>query len=134
GVPLLRRFGADHVKLRFPMTFGSGAMLVRIAHENGFTVSGHCANPLSLVAAGIDGQEHVEGQCDWRSYGIRYDDQVQLYRGAGLYGVSTSYLHFAHVRASRDTTMAHDDEPGPFVTPRLRLTMLSDDPAGEDAF
>lgn len=46
----------------------------------------------------------------------------------------TIYLHGAHVRATRDTGMAHDPEVEPFVTPQLRLAMLSDPPEGRLAF
>lgn len=134
GLALLRSFGGEHVKMLLPLTFTSGAMFVRIARANGFNVSGHCANPLSLVAAGISGQEHLDGQCDTRSTAIGHDDRVQLYRAAGLYGVSTSYLHGAYLRAARDTSMAHDPEIAPFLTPRLRLRMLTDDPNGQMAF
>lgn len=134
GLSLLRSFGGEHAKMLFPLTFFSGAMFVRISRANGFNVSGHCANPLSLVAAGISGQEHLDGQCDARSTAIGHDDRVQLYRGAGLYGGSTSYLHGAHARAPRDTSVAHDVEVAPFLTPRLRLRMFSDDPDGGGAF
>lgn len=134
GLSLLRSFGGEHAKMLFPLTFSSGAMFVRIARANGFNVSGHCANPLPLVAAGISGQEHLDGQCDARSTAIGHDDRIQLYRAAGLYGGSTSYLNGAHARASRDTSMAHESEIAPFLTPRLRLRMLSDDPNGGSAF
>ncbi len=131
GVSLLRSFGAEHVKMLFPLTFPSGAMLVRISRANGFTISGHCANAVSLVAAGISGQEHLNGQCDSRSTAIGHDDRVQLYRAGGLYGTSTSFLDRAHTRASRDTAAAHDAELMPFITPRLRLMRFSDDPGDE---
>lgn len=51
----------------------------------------------------------------------------------GPLGVSTSYLHGAHVRASRDTSIAHDPEIVPFLSPWLRLWMLRDEPDGRSA-
>jgi len=130
GLDLLRGFGAEHVKMRFPLTMASGATFVRLARTQGFTISGHCANPLALVIAGINGQEHLDGQCGERSYPTGYEDRFELYRAAGMWGVPTIYLHGANVRAARDTSLAHDPELEPFVTPLLRLSMLSDPPQG----
>lgn len=130
GLALLRSFGAEHVKMRIPKTFASGAMLVRLSRAQGFSISGHCANPLPLVVAGISGQEHLDGQCDERSVAMGYDDRFQLYRAAHLWGVPTIALHGAHARAVRDTSMAHDQQVEPFLTPQLRLDMLSDPPTG----
>jgi Tol biopolymer transport system component len=134
GLDLLRGFGATNVKLRFPLTMASGVMPVRLARAQGFSVSGHCANPLVLVIAGVSGQEHLDGQCDQRSAPTGYEDRYALYRATGMWGVPTIYLHGAHVRAARDTSTAHDPELEPFVTPQQRLAMLSDPPEGRVAF
>jgi len=134
GLTLLRAFGAMHVKMRFGLTHPSGAMAVRLARAEGFTVSGHCANPFMLVIAGISGQEHLDGQCDQRSATIGYEDRYALYRALGMWGVPTIYLHGAHARASQDTSVAHDPEVEPFLTPGLRLAMLSDPPNGRGVF
>lgn len=134
GLALLHSFGAQHVKMRFPLTFASGAVFVRLARMQGFSISGHCADPLPLVVAGISGQEHLDGQCLERSTPFGYEDRFQLYREAGLWGVSTIFLHGAHARVTRDTITAHNPDVEPFLTPRLRLTLLSDAPDGRMPF
>lgn len=130
GLALLRSFGAEHVKMRFPLTFASGAMFVRQARANGFSVSGHCAHPVPLVVAGIGGQEHLDGQCLTRGSAARYEDLEQLYRAGGLWGVSTISTYSARARAIQDAAgAAHDPEVEPFLTPWLRLMMLSNEPS-----
>lgn len=129
GMALLRGFGVSHVKMRFPLTFASGTAFVRQARASGFTVSGHCAHPTSLAVAGVSGQEHVIGQCLTRGSAVRYDDLKQLYRAGGLWGVSTVSMPRMRDQAMRDSTRAaHDPEAEPFVTPWLRLMMLSTPP------
>ena len=128
GLALVRGLGAEHVKMRFPKTFFAGAMLVRLARSKGLSISGHCANSLPLVIAGISGQEHLDGQCDERSGALGYRDRYHLFQATGMWGVPTVFGHGAHLLAARDTAVAHDPELEPFVTPQLRLGMLSDPP------
>lgn len=126
GLELLRGFGATNVKLRYPLTFASGAMLARLARARGMSISGHCL-PLSLVVAGVGELQHLDGQCV-RNTPAAHDDRAQLYRAAGIAGVSTSFLHAEHARAVQDTSSAHHPDVEPFLTPQLRLMRLADNP------
>jgi hypothetical protein len=125
GLDLLQAFGAAHVKLRIPVTVPASATLVRLARARGLSVSGHCASPLPLVLAGINGQEHLGGECHLnRGVAVAHEERAQLYRAAGIWGVSTIYQAFAQDRAARETGVAHEPEIEPFLTPRLRLKLL----------
>ncbi|HKP16500.1 MAG TPA: amidohydrolase family protein, partial [Gemmatimonadaceae bacterium] len=128
GLELLRAFGATNVKLRYPQTFASGAMLARLARARGMSISGHCI-ALSLVVAGVGEQQHLDGQCI-RNTSAAHDDRAQLFRAAGVVGVATIFLHAEHARAVRDTSSAHHPDIEPFLTPQLRLTRLADNPTG----
>jgi hypothetical protein len=128
GLDVLQAFGATHLKMRIPHSFASGATLVRLARARGMTVSGHCANPLSLVVAGISAQEHLDGQCSRRSPWAS-EDRARLYGAMGVVGVPTIYLTRAYGDASRDTSSAHAPDIEPFLTPKLRLSRLRATPA-----
>lgn len=123
GLAMLAAFGAGHVKMRYVQTWNGGASLVRQAHRRGLRVSGHCAHGLPLAMAGIDGHEHLDGQCgDWE-FGIR-DDLAQLYRAAGIAVTPVIDYHAETVRTARDTSRIHAADVAPFLTPSLRLDAL----------
>jgi imidazolonepropionase-like amidohydrolase/Tol biopolymer transport system component len=123
GVALLRGFGAGHLKMRYVQSWSGAAPLLRIAHRHGLSVSGHCAHALTVVAAGIDGQEHLDGQCgDWE-FGV-HDDVVQLYRAAGIAVTPVIDYHDETARTARDSSRIHAPDVEPFLTPALRLDAI----------
>jgi hypothetical protein len=129
GLALLRAFGGEHVKMVFPLTFAAGAELARLSVEQGLTISGHCAHPLAMVSAGMTAQEHADGQCRGRGTATIHNDRIELLRKAGIWTISTAFLHGAYSAASRELTGVPTDLP--FVTPRLRLARFSDPPDPE---
>ena len=123
GLAMLAGFGAGHLKMRYVQTWNGGASLVRQAHRHGLRVSGHCAHGLPLVMAGVDGHEHLDGQCgDWE-FGV-HDDLVQLYRAAGVAVTPVIDYHAESARTARDTSRIHAPDVEPFLTPSLRLSAL----------
>src|SRR5262245_16563424 len=108
-------FGAQHVKTRTFRRWDIDARFVREAHRRGMRVTGHCAYPLPLIAAGIDSKEHL-GFCT-RAGDRIYDDFVQLYRAAGIAVVPTiSYLTVA-ARTDEPDLFDADPELASFVLP-----------------
>ena len=106
-------FGSQHVKTRTFRRWDIDARFVLEAHRRGMRVTGHCAYPLPLVAAGIDCKEHL-GFCT-RGEDLIYDDFVQLYRAAGIAVVPTSiYLGLAARMVDSDAFEA-DPELAPFL-------------------
>lgn len=108
-------FGSQHVKTRTFRRWDIDARFVAEAHRRGMRVTGHCAYPLPLVAAGIDSKEHL-GFCTRGSDRI-YDDFVELYRAGGVAVVPTiSYLTLA-VRMDRPDVFDGDLELASFRPP-----------------
>jgi Tol biopolymer transport system component/imidazolonepropionase-like amidohydrolase len=108
-------FGSQHVKTRTFRRWDIDARFVAEAHRRGMRVTGHCAYPLPLVAAGIDCKEHL-GFCTRGGERI-YDDFVQLYRAADVAVVPTiSYLTVA-ARMDRPDLFDGDPELAPFLPP-----------------
>src|SRR5262245_24275791 len=91
AVSLAEAFGAQHIKTRTFRRWDINARMIAEAHRRGLRATGHCAAPLPLIAAGMDAKEHA-GMCSTRGaatpYGnndsLIYDDEVQLFRAAGL--------------------------------------------------
>ena len=71
-------------------------------------VTGHCAHPLPLVAAGMDAK--ACRFCGPRGDGPIYDDLVQLYRAAGIGVVPTIVLATLAVRLNRHPDALEADE------------------------
>src|SRR5262249_46813775 len=80
-------FAAQHLKTRTFRRWDIDARFVTEAHRHGLRVTGHCAYPLPVVAAGIDSKEHL-GFCTRGEERI-YDDFVQLYSAAHIAVVPT---------------------------------------------
>ena len=85
--------------------------------------TGHCAQQLPLVAAGMDAKEHI-GACGSRGeigpFGdaALYDDVVQLFRAARIAVVPTiSYFAFAARLNERPQMLAGDSALAPFLLP-----------------
>jgi imidazolonepropionase-like amidohydrolase/Tol biopolymer transport system component len=107
-------FGAQHIKTRTFRRWDIDARFVREAHRRGLRVTGHCAYPLPIVAAGIDSKEHL-GFCNERGAMRIYDDLAQLYRAADIAVVPTiCYAHLA-ARLDRIELLEQDAELAPFA-------------------
>jgi imidazolonepropionase-like amidohydrolase len=108
SVALAAAFGAQHVKTRTFRRWDINARIIAEAHRLGMRVTGHCAHPLPLVAAGMDAQEHAAFCGRLGAAGV-YDDVLQLYRAAGIGVVPTiTYGAFA-ARMSADSTLLQRD-------------------------
>lgn len=116
---LVAAFGTNYLKMRLFSDWTGAAKLVEAAHARGWTVSGHIALPLPLIAAGIDGMEHL-GPSGQRTDEIVYDDIVQLFRHANMWIVPTAISYSSVVRVIDDSTVFDDPETGSLTTPFLR--------------
>jgi Tol biopolymer transport system component len=135
AVEMAKVFGSQHIKTRTFRRWDINARMIAEAHRRGMRVTGHCAHPLPLVAAGMDAKEHA-GFCAPRSDGFIYDDLVQLYRAAGIGVVPTIvYSTFAvHMNEHPDFLDA-DADLAPFVPARSTFAwMLQLNPAGRQQF
>jgi Tol biopolymer transport system component len=133
AVALDALFGAQHVKTRTFRRWDIDARFVAEAHRRGLRVTGHCAYPPPLVAAGIDAKEHL-GFCP-RGDDRIYDDFVQLYRAGGVAVVPTlSYLGLT-VGLEDPHVLDGDAELAPFLPPLESLGwMLHLPPEGRRGF
>lgn len=123
---LEQAFGAQHVKTRTFRRWDIDARFVVEAHRRGLRVTGHCAHPLPLIAAGIDAKEHI-GFCAPRGDRYMYNDLIQLFRAAGIRVVPTiSYLSFAVRLNERPTLLDSDPELAPFVPVREDFRWMLD--------
>ncbi|HEX5962808.1 MAG TPA: amidohydrolase family protein, partial [Gemmatimonadales bacterium] len=131
AVVLGEAFGSDHIKTRTFRRWDINARFIAEAHRRGMRVTGHCAHPLPLVAAGMDAKEHA-GFCAPRGDGVIYDDLVQLYRAAGIGVVPTISLASLAVRLNQNPdALQADSELAPFLLPRSDFGwMLALDSAG----
>jgi hypothetical protein len=84
--------GSAFVKLHSNSGWAQQMRVVDAAHTRGVRITGHCAYPLALVAAGIDSKEHLGWQCTMHDVGTWYDDLIQLYRAADVPVVPTLAL------------------------------------------
>lgn len=136
AVALAEAFGAQHIKTRTFHRWDINARMIGEAHRRGMRVTGHCAHPLPLVAAGIDAKEHL-GFCTSRGGGylsdmIMYDDMIQLYRAARIPVIPTiSYISFAARLSAHPKMMEGDADLAPFLPPignfNWMLRMSEDD-------
>ena len=76
--------GSDLIKIHGAGGWATQVRTVVEAHSLGMRVTGHCAYPLTLIAAGIDSKEHLGWQCTAHDVGRWYDDLVQLYARSGV--------------------------------------------------
>jgi len=116
---LVAAFRTDYLKTRLFSDWAGAAKLVEAAHARGWPVSGHIALPLPLIAAGIDGMEHL-GPSGLRTDEIVYDDITQLFRHANMWIVPTVIGYSAVVKVIDDPTVLDD----PFMTPFLKWWAL----------
>jgi len=126
AVALAEAFGSDHIKTRTFRRWDINARFIAEAHRRGMRVTGHCAHPLPLVAAGMDAKEHA-GFCESRGDGPIYDDLVQLYRAAGIGVVPTISYSSLAVRLNRHPdALEADSELAPFLPPRSDFQWMLD--------
>jgi Tol biopolymer transport system component len=135
AVALAEAFGSDHIKTRTFRRWDINARFIAEAHRRGMRVTGHCAHPLPLVAAGMDAKEHA-GFCEPREGGPIYDDLVQLYRAAEIGVVPTISYSSLAVRLNRHPdALEADSELAPFLPPHSEFQwMLELDSAGRRRF
>ncbi len=123
AVALAEAFGSHHIKIRTFRRWDINTRMVREAHRRGMRTTGHCVQPLPLVAAGIDAKEHI-GVCPSRGeigyYGdlIQYDDVNQLIRAADIAVIPTiAYFAFAARLNENPRMLAGDTALAPFLPP-----------------
>jgi hypothetical protein len=95
------------------------AKLIQEAHAAKITTSGHIALPLPLIAAGIDGMEHL-GPSGVRTDEIIYEDIMRLFKAAGIWVVPTAVAYSSVVRVGREVAILDSKDVAPFLTPFLR--------------
>ena len=123
AVALADAFGAHHIKVRTFRRWDINARMIAEAHRRGMRATGHCAQPLPLVAAGIDAKEHI-GVCASRGetgvYGdmVQYDDVNRLLRAADIAVVPTIvYFDFAARLNERPAMLEGDTALAPWLPP-----------------
>jgi Tol biopolymer transport system component len=84
GIGLLTGFAGDFVKIHSNEGFATQMRIVAASHAVGRRVTGHCAYPLALVAAGIDSKEHLGWQCTVHDASAWHDDLIQLHAQAQI--------------------------------------------------
>jgi imidazolonepropionase-like amidohydrolase/Tol biopolymer transport system component len=127
AVSIQAGMGAGLVKERGFDRWGSSVRLVREAHRYGLTVTGHCEHVLPVVAAGVDGVEHVL-DCFRDRYTLRAD-YAELARAAGLFVVPTAALRYSMARGADDPTLASSVDVAPFLLPAYRTLYAADSAA-----
>jgi imidazolonepropionase-like amidohydrolase len=124
SVALGHAFGAQHIKTRTFRRWDINARMIAEAHALGMRATGHCAAPLPLIAAGMDTKEHI-GVCAKRGAAspyaandfLIYDDEVQLFRAAGVSVVPTiSYFSLAAAVSRDPPLLERDGELAPFIS------------------
>jgi len=118
GVAINAGMGAAYTKERGFQGWERAATVVREAHRYGMPVSGHCGHILAVVAAGIDGAEHVL-DC-FRDRGTMRGDYVALARASGEWIVPTAALRLSMVRVMDDPALLQADDVAPFLQPQYR--------------
>ena len=115
---------ARFVKERGFQDWRSAVRLVDEAHRHGLTVSGHCEHVLPVVAAGMDGAEHVL-DC-FRDRSTMRADYAELARATGMFIVPTAALRFSMVQAIDDSTLVRSADVAPFLPLAFKPIYSSD--------
>ncbi len=132
AVALAAAFGAHHIKTRTFRRWDLNARFIDAAHQRGMRVTGHCAHPLPLVAAGIDAKEHI-GVCAPRGNRSMYDDLIQLLRSAGIAVVPTVIYWALAVQVNLDRGVIPDPSLEPWEPIRGLGWMLALTPEAREA-
>jgi Tol biopolymer transport system component len=128
AVSLLKSFGAEYLKFRGFKGMNSAVEFIRLAHQEGFPVSGHIAIPFPMVAEGMDGMEHL-GPSGIRTNRILYEDIVHLFRAADMWLVPTVAAYSSSVRFHENPNLLDWTETSPFVSPFMRNWGLGSRPS-----
>jgi len=120
---LMAAFGTSFLKMRLFSDWPEAARLVEAAHARGWTTSGHIALPLPLVAAGVDGMEHL-GPSGYRTDEVVYDDVIQLFRSAEMWVVPTAIGYSSVGMVIDNPAILDEGDAGAFTTPFLRWWAL----------
>ena len=134
GLALAEALGADFAKMRVPQSVAAAVRFVDAAHRRGLPVTSHCALALPLVAAGIDGKEHLGPACEERYEGRIYGDAAALLRASGRPVVPTIAGYEVVPWLIADTARLGSADSGSFVTPWLRWWMLRQPPRAAAAY
>jgi hypothetical protein len=118
---------ARFVKERGFDRWWSAVRLVSEAHRHGLVVSGHCEHVLPVIAAGVDGAEHVQ-DCFRDRWTVR-DDYATLTGKARMFVVPTMSLYFSFVRAVDDPALVGAPDVAPFLSAAYRPLYASDSAA-----
>jgi imidazolonepropionase-like amidohydrolase/Tol biopolymer transport system component len=127
GVRLNRALGAEYTKDRTHSNWHVGARIVAESHRHGMPVSGHCAHIIPLVAAGMDGREHVR-TC-FRDQAILREDFARLPAAAGMWITATVGIFHMQVAVVDDETLLGSPEVAPFLTPWTTMLYRADSAA-----
>lgn len=124
GMAINAGMDAAYTKERGFENWQRAVSVVRESHRFGMPVSGHCSHNLAVVAAGMDGTEHVL-DCFRDRFTMR-DDFASLARAAGMWIVPTAALRFSMMRVIDDPTLLDADDVAPFLLPRWRSAYPTD--------
>lgn len=117
GMALMAAMGAEYIKERGFRDWWGAVNVVRAAHRYGLPVSGHCAHILPIVAAGMDGREHL-GSCS--RDGSPRADMLALMREAGIWSVTTAAIRYGMLVAIREPGLLDRPDMAPFLDARTR--------------
>jgi len=116
ALDLAAGLGVRHAKLYLPGPLESSTAFIREARERGMRITGHVASPLPMVAAGMDGKEHISpGEPRLRR--TWYDDLIQLFSKSGMSITATVEAR----RTSGDDGVFDDLEIVRAMSPALRI-------------
>jgi imidazolonepropionase-like amidohydrolase len=130
-IAIMAGMEAGFVKERGFDKWWSSVRLVDEAHRHGLTVSGHCEHILPVVAAGVDGAEHVV-DCFRDRYTLR-SDYAALARASGMFIVPTAALRFSPLRVLDDPSLLTSPDVQPFLQPAYRSFYATDSVARRNA-
>jgi len=124
AVAIMAGMGAEYIKDRGFSRWDGAARLVSEAHRYGLPVSGHCEHILPVVAAGVDGAEHILDCFSYR--GTLRSDYAELARASGEWIVPTAGLYFSMLRAMDDSALVTAPDVAPFLAPQYRMMFTAD--------
>jgi Tol biopolymer transport system component/imidazolonepropionase-like amidohydrolase len=119
GMAIMAGLGVQYVKERGMSDWWGTVNVVHEAHRHGIPVSGHCADPLPVVAAGMDGREHA-ADCFRDRVGLPRQDFLGLHREAGIWIVPTAGLRSTGLFIAAEPSLLESPDVAPFLTPQQR--------------
>jgi Tol biopolymer transport system component/imidazolonepropionase-like amidohydrolase len=119
GMAIMAGLGVQYVKERGMSDWWGTVNVVHEAHRHGIPVSGHCADPLPVVAAGMDGREHA-ADCFRDRVGLPRQDFLGLHKEAGIWIVPTAGIRSTGLFVAAEPALLESPDVAPFLTPRQR--------------